>query len=239
MLKKFFSSKYFMMFCVGLIVCAAVFVTFYDESEAATIAYVDFISLMEAGEIESALFSGKELEITLKNGSLFSTTNPETADLKERMLLNGISITAKSSSENKDGFVMGAVITFVFGGAFYLKMNKQTEVSFDATKVCGVATSVGVNFASVAGHDEAIEGLMDIVSFIKKPEMFAEIGARMPKGVLLYGPPGTGKTLLAQALAGEAGVPFISASGSDFVQMYVGVGAKRVRELFKKARENK
>ncbi|MEM1427301.1 MAG: ATP-dependent metallopeptidase FtsH/Yme1/Tma family protein, partial [Cyanobacteria bacterium P01_H01_bin.130] len=96
----------------------------------------------------------------------------------------------------------------------------------------------GVLFDDVAGVDEAKEELEEVVTFLKKPERFTAIGARIPKGVLLVGPPGTGKTLLAKAIAGEAGVPFFSISGSEFVEMFVGVGASRVRDLFKKAKEN-
>jgi cell division protease FtsH len=96
----------------------------------------------------------------------------------------------------------------------------------------------GIMFDDVAGIDEAKEELQEVVTFLKKPERFTAVGARIPKGVLLVGPPGTGKTLLAKAIAGEAGVPFFSISGSEFVEMFVGVGASRVRDLFKKAKDN-
>jgi len=96
----------------------------------------------------------------------------------------------------------------------------------------------GVTFADVAGVDEAKEEFEEVVSFLKRPERFTAVGAKIPKGVMLVGPPGTGKTLLAKAIAGEAGVPFFSISGSEFVEMFVGVGASRVRDLFKKAKEN-
>merc|ERR1719258_826923 len=98
--------------------------------------------------------------------------------------------------------------------------------------------NTGVTFDDVAGVDEAKQDFMEVVEFLKKPERFTAVGAKIPKGVLLVGPPGTGKTLLAKAMAGEAGVPFFSISGSEFVEMFVGVGASRVRDLFKKAKEN-
>jgi cell division protease FtsH len=98
--------------------------------------------------------------------------------------------------------------------------------------------NTGVTFDDVAGVDEAKQDFMEVVEFLKKPERFTSVGARIPKGVLLVGPPGTGKTLLAKAIAGEAGVPFFSISGSEFVEMFVGIGASRVRDLFKKAKEN-
>merc|ERR1719352_286961 len=98
--------------------------------------------------------------------------------------------------------------------------------------------NTGVSFEDVAGCDEAKLELVEVVDFLKRPEKFNKVGAKSPRGVLLVGPPGTGKTLLARAIAGEAGVPFTSASGSEFVEMFVGVGASRVRDLFKKAKEN-
>jgi cell division protease FtsH len=98
--------------------------------------------------------------------------------------------------------------------------------------------STGVTFDDVAGVEEAKEEFQEVVAFLKRPEKFTAVGAKIPKGVLLVGPPGTGKTLLAKAIAGEAGVPFFSISGSEFVEMFVGVGASRVRDLFKKAKEN-
>ena len=105
------------------------------------------------------------------------------------------------------------------------------------TMQCETVRDVGVGFDDVAGSEEAKESVKDIVDFLKNPEKYARMGARMPRGVIFYGPPGTGKTLLAKAVAGEAGVPYFAFSGSDFVQVYVGVGAARIRDVFKKARE--
>merc|ERR1712193_220335 len=102
----------------------------------------------------------------------------------------------------------------------------------------GMEADTGVVFDDVAGVNEAKQDFVEVVEFLKKPEKFTAVGARIPKGVLLVGPPGTGKTLLAKAIAGEAGVPFYSISGSEFVEMFVGVGASRVRDLFKNANEN-
>ena len=100
-----------------------------------------------------------------------------------------------------------------------------------------VEKSTGVNFKDVAGQDEAKESLQEVVDFLHNPKRYTDIGAKLPKGALLVGPPGTGKTLLAKAVAGEAGVPFFSLAGSDFVEMFIGVGASRVRDLFKKAQK--
>ena len=117
------------------------------------------------------------------------------------------------------------------GGGFPLAFG-QSKAKFQ------MEPNTGVTFDDVAGVDEAKQDFMEVVEFLKKPERFTAVGARIPKGVLLVGPPGTGKTLLAKAIAGEAGVPFFSISGSEFVEMFVGVGASRVRDLFRKAKEN-
>ena len=112
-------------------------------------------------------------------------------------------------------------------------------MQFGKTKArFAMEAETGVVFDDVAGVNEAKQDLQEVVTFLKKPEKFTSVGARIPKGVLLVGPPGTGKTLLAKAIAGEAGVPFFSLSGSEFVEMFVGVGASRVRDLFKRAKEN-
>ena len=105
-------------------------------------------------------------------------------------------------------------------------------------KMYGMEKATGVTFKDVAGQDEAKESLTEIVDFLHNPAKYTHIGAKLPKGALLVGPPGTGKTLLAKAVAGEAGVPFFSLSGSDFVEMFVGVGASRVRDLFKQAQQS-
>ena len=110
-------------------------------------------------------------------------------------------------------------------------------LSVDALDATAVETS-NYKFKDVAGNEEAKESVKDVVDFLKNPEKYAQYGARMPKGVILYGEPGTGKTLLAKAVAGEANVPFYAVSGSDFIQVYVGVGASRIRQLFKKAKNN-
>jgi cell division protease FtsH len=133
------------------------------------------------------------------------------------------------------------ILVFGVAGYFAFRMlNKQPGKAAMALNAKAVSECEGekLGFSDVAGNDEAKESVADIVDFINNAEKYAKYGARMPRGVIFYGPPGTGKTLMAKAIAGEAGVPFYAVSGSDFVQMYVGVGAGRIRELFKKAREN-
>ncbi|PZV07794.1 MAG: cell division protein FtsH [Leptolyngbya sp.] len=165
--------------------------------------------------------------------------------------LRGANISLDSHPPRNDGALVGALGNLLFpllliGGLFFLFRRSNgamggpgQAMSFGKSKArFMMEAKTGVMFDDVAGIDEAKEELEEVVTFLKKPERFTAIGARIPKGVLLVGPPGTGKTLLAKAIAGEAGVPFFSISGSEFVEMFVGVGASRVRDLFKKAKEN-
>src|SRR5699024_5296698 len=123
----------------------------------------------------------------------------------------------------------------------YLNKNRSKQAEKEMSSMSNIDTldssNKRVTFADIAGNEEAKSALMEMVDFIKNPEIYNKYGARLPRGVLLYGQPGTGKTLLAKAMAGEAGVPFYAVSGSDFVQVYAGLGASRIRELFKKAKE--
>jgi cell division protease FtsH len=165
--------------------------------------------------------------------------------------LREANISLDSHPPRNDGALLGALGNLLFpllliGGLFFLFRRSSVgpggpgqAMSFGKSKArFMMEAKTGVMFDDVAGIDEAKEELQEVVTFLKKPERFTAIGARIPKGVLLVGPPGTGKTLLAKAIAGEAGVPFFSISGSEFVEMFVGVGASRVRDLFKKAKEN-
>jgi cell division protease FtsH len=165
--------------------------------------------------------------------------------------LRDANISLDSHPPRNDGALVGALGNLLFpllliGGLFFLFRRSSVgpggpgqAMNFGKSKArFMMEAKTGVMFDDVAGIDEAKEELQEVVTFLKKPERFTAIGARIPKGVLLVGPPGTGKTLLAKAIAGEAGVPFFSISGSEFVEMFVGVGASRVRDLFKKAKEN-
>ncbi|PSN15161.1 cell division protein FtsH [filamentous cyanobacterium CCT1] len=170
-------------------------------------------------------------------------------DLVSRLRTANISLD--SHPPRNDGALVGALGNLLFpllliGGLFFLFRRSSggmggpgQAMNFGKSKArFMMEAKTGIMFDDVAGIDEAKEELEEVVTFLKKPERFTAIGARIPKGVLLVGPPGTGKTLLAKAIAGEAGVPFFSISGSEFVEMFVGVGASRVRDLFKKAKEN-
>lgn len=188
---------------------------------------------------EVNLTSSPEIYVKLKNGQMYKTDNPRKEDFKEQLLLKGIKV---SENQILDTGKLIIIIPLLILSAllFYnLKVrSKKKNNSFDSIELNKIENS-SYSFKSIAGNYEVKENVLDTISFLKNPEKFNHYKAKMPKGILLYGEPGTGKTLIAKAIAQEAGVPFYSTSGSDFVQIYVGVGASRIRQLFKKAKESK
>jgi len=182
-----------------------------------------------------------KMTVLLNNGDTYSTDNPHTDTLKEKLLLNGIEVkdqtTPPITKTIPSGIFVLSLLTIVAMFAYKIRAGGSSVTSMDMQDFSKNKKDA-LDFHAVAGNEEAKESLMDIVDFLKNPEKYKKYGARMPKGVILYGEPGTGKTLLAKAVAGEAGVPFYAISGSDFVQVYVGVGAARVRNLFKKAKSH-
>lgn len=220
----------------GMLLALLAAALFADKKTLSTLSYQEFWTLAERGDVESvSMGNGENWKLTLKNGDEALTPNPRAQDGKERLLRQGIRVT-----EENAGAAPGALylLLFLFGGLMLFRLRR--------TGATGMARYASVQadehipdttFADVAVHPETLQAMEDLVAFLKTPEKFRRLGARPPKGVMLYGPPGTGKTLLARALAGEAHAPFFAMSGADFVQVYVGVGASRVRELFKKARK--
>lgn len=176
------------------------------------------------------------------------------SELLSKFREKNIDFAAHSPQEDSGSVILNLIGNLAFplllvGGLFFLSRRSQggmggpggpgNPLAFGKSKAkFQMEPNTGVTFEDVAGVDEAKQDFMEVVEFLKRPERFTAVGAKIPKGVLLVGPPGTGKTLLAKAIAGEAGVPFFSISGSEFVEMFVGVGASRVRDLFKKAKEN-
>ncbi|MDR1067538.1 MAG: AAA family ATPase [Clostridiales bacterium] len=232
---------------VALASLVAVFfgATVKEKSKSAThINYVSFVEKLDDGLIKSvALTDGSTMSFQIINDeTAYITDNPRVDGLKEELLLKNVEVV-----EGKTTSVIEITQTILsllfFAGAFYFvikatgKANAKSVMAFDATDASSGMKEL-FSFGDVAGNEEAKESLGDIIDFLKNPEKYSSHGARVPRGVILYGPPGTGKTLMAKAIAGEAGVPFYAVSGSDFVQVYVGVGANRVRELFKKARQS-
>lgn len=204
------------------------------------IPYTLFLSHVEKDLVEEVELSNSEkFKVILKNGSVFITDNPRKESFKEELLLNNIKVIERDETISQTIpmlftiFIMGFLL-------FHISRNMSKQAAREMSQMSKIDTennSKRLTFSDVAGNEEAKEALMDLVDFMKNPEVYNKLGARLPRGVLLYGPPGTGKTLLAKAMAGEAGVPFFPVSGSDFVQVYAGLGASRIRELFKKAKE--
>ncbi|NLJ49769.1 MAG: ATP-dependent metallopeptidase FtsH/Yme1/Tma family protein [Candidatus Atribacteria bacterium] len=230
-----------------LIIVASLITSFMQqEIPPQAFTYTDFIDLVKENEVESVTIIDKNILGRLKNGTNFTTYAPEDPQLIEILRNQNVNIDAKPPSEPSWwSRILGSllptallIIVWIFllqqfqgGGSKVTSFSKSHARMVDAEKV-------KITFDDVAGIEEVKEELREVVDFLKNPRKFQKLGARIPRGVLLYGPPGTGKTLLAKAVAGEAGVPFFSISGSDFVEMFVGVGAARVRDLFGNAKRN-
>ena len=216
------------------------------------ITYDEFIAKVEAGEIDKVEISSEIITITPKEQtnpyvtSTFYTVPVDDAELADRLLEAGVKFEQKKSSTSDMilsiilNYVLPIVLVWVVLGLIMRKMSKGGGVMGvgKSTAKVYIQKETGITFKDVAGQDEAKESLQEVVDFLHNPGKYVKIGAKLPKGALLVGPPGTGKTLLAKAVAGEAHVPFFSLAGSDFVEMYVGVGASRVRDLFKDAQKN-
>lgn len=225
-----------------LSLCMLLFMNYSNSS----VPYKSYISFQKdvSKKIVSTVYmtDSSQIRVKLKNGSIYDTDNPRTPNAKEVLLNDGISVSEQYTVNNRQAYPTAILIISIMAAVFMaLKFSNKSSkkiVSLDSLDASAIEDS-NCNFKSVAGNEEAKESVQDIVDFLKNPKKYASYGARMPKGILLFGEPGTGKTLLARAIAGEAEVPFYAVSGSDFVQVYVGVGASRIRQLFKKAKSNK
>jgi cell division protease FtsH len=218
------------------------------RSTAERINFSDFMSQIESGKITSVVIQGNDIsgKFDGKDGKEFRTYKPfSDADLTEKLLEKKVIINAKPEEEKFSWFSIFIswfpLILLVGVWIFFMRqmqMGGGKAMSFGKSRDKDLTESnVKITFEDVAGIEEAKEELEEIIAFLKDPKKFTKLGGKIPKGVLLIGPPGTGKTLLARAVAGEAGVPFSSISGSDFVEMFVGVGASRVRDLFLKGKK--
>ncbi|MDI9476246.1 MAG: ATP-dependent metallopeptidase FtsH/Yme1/Tma family protein [Natronincolaceae bacterium] len=209
------------------------------------ISYVEFLKKVENNQVKSIYISDSaQLRGEFSDGKQFKTDNPRIDGFKESMLTKNIEVkeTSGQFSVGQIIFTVVMIISFV-GVMIYLSKNNSQQASREYDKMSNIDFSTqedsDIGFGNIAGNEEAKENIMELVDFIKNPQKYRKYGARMPKGIILYGPPGTGKTLMAKALASEAGVDFLAVSGSDFVQVYAGLGAGRIRTLFKKAKEKK
>ncbi|GAB4418845.1 MAG: ATP-dependent zinc metalloprotease FtsH [Thermodesulfovibrionales bacterium] len=210
------------------------------------IIFSDFMTKVEAGEVDEVVIKDNQITGRLKDGKKFKTYSAEYPDLVKDLRAKGVKIAAKPPDQNpwyvNFFFSWGPIIFLVLVWVFFMRqmqMGGNKALSFGKSKARLVSDkSVKITFADVAGIEEAKTEVQEIIDFLKDPQKFSKLGGKIPKGVLLVGSPGTGKTLLAKAIAGEAGVPFFSISGSDFVEMFVGVGASRVRDLFEQAKKS-
>jgi len=206
----------------------------YGAQQAAPIGYTAFVKLANAGRIVKVHLAGEEIAAQGKGGVNYRLYLPPRADLAGLMVAKGIDFEAAPAASGVKWLELG-IILVVAGGVLFLVRRYAGFGRSRARLVTGADSDT--RFPDVAGAEEAKQELQETVDFLRNPERFTQLGGKMPTGVLLVGPPGTGKTLLARAVAGEAGVPFFSISGSEFVEMYVGVGASRVRDLFARGKK--
>ncbi len=210
------------------------------------IAFSDFMSDVENKRVMEVTVSGPDVYGKMTDGTSFYTYAPYDPSMIETMRKNGVKVNAKpvdNSSSTFWGVVVSWFPMLLLIGVWIFFMRQANSgnnkaMSFGKSRARLIENTKKVTFADVAGADESKQELEEVVDFLKDPKKFSRLGGRIPKGVLLVGPPGTGKTLLAKAVAGEADVPFFSISGSDFVEMFVGVGASRVRDMFAQAKKN-
>jgi len=254
-LKRFFKSAAFPILLVVILAFVAQRVISPDSGDKPP-SYNEFLTMVDKGEIDSVTVNTKNnsLDVTEKStdgsdsqGQKFETGYPPNTEqsLINQLRAGDVNTTVKGTGGSSLLSMLTYILPFLLFFGFWIFLMNQMQgggsrvMSFGKSKAKKMAVDAPkITFKDVAGADEAVQELQEIKEFLQTPKKFQSLGARIPKGVLLYGPPGTGKTLLARAVAGEAGVPFFSISGSDFVEMFVGVGASRVRDLFEQAKQN-
>jgi cell division protease FtsH len=218
-----------------------------DNQNIKALAYSDFIRDVQEGKVSKVIIQGQTLEITSGGQKFRTTTAPNDTYTVPLLAQRGINFTIRPVESRSFWWaLLNTLFPFLLIGAFWFFLARQMQnnagrgaMGFGKSRAKMLNEAKGrVTFADVAGIDEAREELQEIVEFLRDPQKFSRLGGKIPKGALLVGPPGTGKTLLARAIAGEANVPFFSISGSDFVEMFVGVGASRVRDMFEQAKKN-
>jgi cell division protease FtsH len=213
---------------------------------ARTLSYSDFYAAVDNGQVQSVTIDGERLQVVRTDGATFGTIVPNGVDVTPHLIDHSVEIVAEAQQQNGLLAYVGTLLPFIILiGIWIFLMNRMQgggrggAMGFGKSKAKLLTEKQGrVTFDDVAGIDEAKDDLEEIVEFLRNPQKFSRLGGKIPKGALLEGPPGTGKTLLARAIAGEAGVPFFTISGSDFVEMFVGVGASRVRDMFEQAKKN-
>ncbi|NNE21251.1 MAG: ATP-dependent metallopeptidase FtsH/Yme1/Tma family protein [Rhizobiales bacterium] len=217
-----------------------------QRTKTSDMSYSQFLEKVERGEVRNVVIAGEAISGVMSNGQMFQTYAPKDPQLIPRLNEKGVEIKARPpADDNLLGSILFSWFPILLMIAVWIFFMRQMQagsgkaMGFGKSKAKLLTERQGrVTFDDVAGVDEAKDDLQEVVEFLKDPHKFQRLGGKIPKGALLVGPPGTGKTLLARAIAGEANVPFFTISGSDFVEMFVGVGASRVRDMFEQAKKN-
>ncbi|MBR2117409.1 MAG: ATP-dependent zinc metalloprotease FtsH [Pseudomonadota bacterium] len=240
----------FALWVIIVLLLLALFTLFQNPGQRAASQDISFSQLLtevDQSRVRDVVIQGPDINGTFTNGSTFHTYAPNDPTLIKRLYDGKVSITAKPPGDNVPWFVSLLVswLPFIALIGVWIFLSRQMQggagkaMGFGKSRAKMLTEAHGrVTFEDVAGVDEAKQDLQEIVEFLRDPGKFQRLGGRIPRGVLLVGPPGTGKTLIARAVAGEANVPFFTISGSDFVEMFVGVGASRVRDMFEQAKKN-
>ncbi|WP_202743110.1 ATP-dependent zinc metalloprotease FtsH [Acinetobacter calcoaceticus] len=248
-MSDYFKNAVLWLIILGVLIL--IFSNISDRNKPTAMKYSDFVAAVNSGQIKQVTIDGLNINGEKTNGSQFETVRPQVEDTELMPSLNKQNVVVEGTAPQRQGILMQLLIAsfpvlliillFMFfmrnmgGGAG----GKNGPMSFGKSKAKMLSEDqIKLNFSDVAGCDEAKQEVVEIVDFLKDPAKFKRLGATIPRGVLMVGPPGTGKTLLAKAIAGEAKVPFFSISGSDFVEMFVGVGASRVRDMFEQAKRH-
>src|SRR5664280_785600 len=240
----------FALWVIIVLLLLALFTLFQNPGQRTTaqdISFSQLLSEVDQGRVRDVVIQGPEIRGTFANGTSFQTYAPNDPGLIQKLYAKGVSITARPQQDNVPWFVSLLVswLPFIALIGVWIFLSRQMQggagkaMGFGKSRAKMLTEAHGrVTFEDVAGVDEAKQDLQEIVEFLRDPGKYQRLGGRIPRGVLLVGPPGTGKTLIARAVAGEANVPFFTISGSDFVEMFVGVGASRVRDMFEQAKKN-
>jgi len=241
------SNKYLALWIILPLITIVLYHFFSQKPvSVTTISYTEFLAMVDAEHVREVIMQEQDLFITDVNGNRLRIFAPKDSDLIRILKQKGVAIQVKPPAGRAWYmsllFSWGPMILLIGVWIFFMRKMQgggSNPLSFGKSRArLPSDLSAKVTFEDVAGIDEAKEELGEIIDFLKEPKNYTRLGGRIPKGVLLLGPPGTGKTLLARAIAGEADVPFFHISGSDFVEMFVGVGASRVRDLFVQGKKN-
>jgi len=242
-------GKNLVAWAIIVIFLLAVFNLFQDkntQTKDIALPYSEFLSQVKLNNINDVIIKENNIIGTFQSGESFTTYAPNDPELINKLTASGVKVSAAPLDESVSpilGMLLNWLPMLLFIGVwiFFMKQmqgGKGGAMGFGKSKAKLLTEKHGkVTFEDVAGIDEAKDELEEIIEFLKNPKKFQKLGGKIPKGVLLVGPPGTGKTLLARAVAGEANVPFFTISGSDFVEMFVGVGASRVRDMFEQGKK--